>query len=59
MSADVTVRCHRCAWLFEVVAYPDEIVGGVYVIPAGMSPSCPHCGYRHPSGLEMTLEVAA
>ena len=51
MSADVTVRCQRCACPFEVVA------GDAYIVPAGMSPSCLHCGYRHPSGLEMVLEV--
>lgn len=59
MSADVTVRCGRCACPFEVVAYDEEVVGGVYTVPAGMSPSCPHCGYRHPSGLEMTVEEVA
>lgn len=57
MSADVTVRCHRCARPFEVVAYPDEHDGKTYTVPDGMHASCPWCGREHPAGLELE-EVA-
>lgn len=55
MSADLTVRCHRCARPFEVIAYPDEHDGEYYTVPEGMRASCPNCGREHMAGYELEV----
>ncbi len=54
-TADLEVRCHRCARLFEVVATEDDVSEGTYTVPASERASCPWCGYVHAEGLEFDL----
>lgn len=53
----ITTRCHACARPFEIEADGVESDDEIYIMPAPMRATCPHCGREHSAGFEMSISA--